>query len=295
MTTTALRGPEAAAGAAQRTEAAPRRARPRVLPAFCALVTALGLLLIGFFGYFYGLSGLSEARAQDVRYKTFAGQLGAAVAPIGPAPDGAPVAILAVPALGISGLVVGEGATSADLTQGPGLVSSSVLPGQAGVSVVDGRAAAFGAPFARLMDLSRGDRITVTTGQGVSTYTVESFGASGHRAPDPTPNRLVLQTADSSVFAHGYVQVTADLVGAPKPAADQPPAAGPREAPLAGDGASVLPLVLWAEALAALAAAGWWAARRWSRAAAYLCVLPAALALLWAVYENAAVLLPNLY
>lgn len=276
--------------------AAARSRRPNaVLRAVALTVSLVGVAGLGFFAYFYGFSGLAEARSQNTLYKTFAGQLGEATAPVGTAPDGAPVAIMNVPALGISGLVVVEGTTSADLTHGPGLLSSSALPGQAGVSVVYGRAAAFGGPFAHLMQLSRGDRITVVTGQGASVYSVVSFGDSAHPAHNPLDDQLDLETADGSGFSTGYEEVTADLLTVPKQNPGGRPAAGPQEAALAGDTGQVIPLILWGEALAVAALGAALAARRWSRSAVLLCSTPVVLALLWTVYENLAVLMPNLY
>jgi sortase (surface protein transpeptidase) len=253
------------------------------------------LMFLGFFIYLYGLSGLTEQRSQDVLYKSFAGQLALATAPVGSTGEGAPVAIVAIPKLAISDLVVVEGTTSGDLMRGPGHVRSSVLPGQAGVSVIYGRVATFGAPFAHLMRLNRGDTVKVTTGQGVATYTVESFGTAASPAPDPTANRLVLETGDSAVFPRGAVMVTADLTSAPQPSPGGAPAITAQERYLAGDPSSLIPLALWSQALLLTMLAGTILAHRWSRWAAYLSVAPVALALLWSVYENLAILLPNLY
>jgi sortase A len=53
--------------------------------------------------------------------------------------------------------------------------------------------------------------------------------------------------------------------------------------------------MVWSLALAMVAAIGTVAAIRWSPWAAYLAVVPVALAVLWNLYENLAALLPNLY
>jgi sortase A len=276
-----------------------------------ATIGLLGLLICGFFVYLYGLSGIAEAREQSVLYKTFAGQLNEATAPVGPTPDtsgtgsngssavqyiteGAPVALLDIKQVGISGLVVVEGTTSGDLMRGPGHVRSSALPGQSGVSVVYGRVATFGAPFAHLMRLNRGDIITVTTGQGISTYKVASFGTKDNPPPDPTANRLILVTGNSSLLSDRAVMVSADLVGAPKQNPGGWPAITPQESYLAGNPGALLPLMLWSQALLLIAVGGVVAANRWSRWPAFLCAVPAAVAVTWAVYENVAALLPNL-
>jgi hypothetical protein len=298
-TETGAEAPTAVGTAPQAPETPPPAAAPRSQPAGLRAValamSLVGLLLIGFIAYLYGLSGLAEARAQSTLYKTFAGQLGAATAPVGAAPEGDPVAILGVPALGISDLIVVEGTTSADLTHGPGLLPGSAFPGQPGVSVVYGRAATFGGPFAHLMRLDRGDRITVVTGEGTSTYAVESFGDSAHPAENPAADQLVLYTAGSSVLATGYEQVTADLVSQPMAGSGVKGTASAREAPMAGDAGDAIALILWSEALLVVVLGALALTRRRPAPMVLLYAGPVALAVTWAVYENLAVLLPNLY
>lgn len=286
--------PAEPAPAPARRPARPTRPQP-VVQAVGAVLCLAALLVLGFFVYLYGLSGVSEAREQSTLYRTFAGQLGQAVAPVGPTAEGAPVAILDIPSLGISGLVVVEGTTSGDLMRGPGHVRASVLPGQAGVSVVYGRVATFGAPFAHLLRLNRGDVITATTGQGVSKYEVESFGTAASPAPDPTADRLVLETADSATYPDGAVMVSADLRSAAQPNPGGRPAITPQERYLAGDPGALIPLVFWSQALLLTSVGAVLAGHRWSRRPALLCAAPVAFALAWSVYENLAALLPNLY
>ena len=171
-----------------------------------------------------------------------------------------------------------------------------MLPGQVGVSVVYGRRTTFGAPFAHLMPCNVGDQITVTTGQGVATYRVSSFGDSTHPAPANSANRLVLTTADSTGWPHETVSVSADLVSKPQPNAGQVGTAAADEQGLAsGADNSLLPLLLWSQALVLLAVAIPFALARWSPTATYVCAVPIALAVLWNLYENLACLLPNLY
>jgi LPXTG-site transpeptidase (sortase) family protein len=258
-------------------------------------LSGTAVLGLGFFVYLYGLSGLSEQRAQSTLYKTLSGELALATAPTGPTADGAPVAILSIPRLGLSDLVVVEGTTPGDLTHGPGHLRSTVLPGQSGVSVIYGRVASYGAPFVHLMELQRGDSITVTTGQGVATYTVESFGTNTVPPPDPLADRLLLETGGSALFPDSTVEVSADLTSAPQPTPASWPATGNDENALAADPGAVVPLIFWAQAAVAIGLLGFLAARRWSPWAALLCTAPALFALVWAVYENLSLLLPNLY
>lgn len=272
----------------------PRAPAPPALRLTAATLSLLGLLIVGFFVYFYGLSGLAEQRDQTVLDRTFAGQLALATAPVGPTAVGSPVALLSIPALGISHLVVVEGTTSEQLAHGPGHLRSTVLPGQAGVSVVYGRVAGFGGPFAHLMQLNRGDRITVTTGQGVSTYVVESFGTSAQPTPDHTANRLVLETGNSSLVPQAVVEVSADLITTALPSPGGLPQTTVQENALAGDPGALVALLLWSQALLLLSVGGTVAACRWSARATYLCAAPVAISLVWLIYENLAILLPNL-
>jgi len=285
----------------------PRRAGESPLRATLAVLLLAFLFGAGFFVYLYGLSSLSESHAQTAMFKNFAGQLAQATAPVGPTvenaagaqvpvTEGAPVAVLNIPQIGLRDVVVVNGTTSRDLALGPGHVRASVLPGQAGVSVIYGKVATFGAPFAHLMGLNRGDRFTVTTGQGTSTYEVESFGTSSDPPPADSANRLILETAASS-FAPTYaVQVSADLVSAPRPNPGDWPPITPQEADMASDSAdSLVPLTLWSQALLLAVVIATVAANRWSRWPTYLCMAPVVIALTWCVYENLACLLPNLY
>lgn len=286
--------PETAAATPPPSPPTPAAQHP-VLVGVGISVTLAALLMLGFAVYLYGLSGLSEARAQTNLYKTLSAQLSLAIAPVGPASEGAPVAILNIPALGISDMVVVEGTTSGDLMHGPGHVQSSVLPGEAGVSVIYGRVATFGAPFAHLLQLNRGDEIKVTTGLGVSTYQVESFGSADKPAPDPTADRLILETADSTIYPGGTFMVSADLRSAEQPNPGGWPSITPQDYYLAGDPSALIPLVLWSQALLLASVGTVLAANRWSRWATYLCAVPVLFALVWSVYENLAALLPNLY
>jgi sortase A len=266
------------------------------------------LFCVGFFVYLYGFSGISESRAQTGMFKNFVAELSQATAPVGPTvenaadtavipvAEGAPVAVLNIPQIGLRDVVVVNGTTSRDLALGPGHMPSSALPGQTGLSIIYGKMATFGAPFAHLMQLNRGDRFTVTTGQGTATYQVESFGTSIDPAPADSANRLVLETAESS-FAPSYaVQVSADLVSAARPNPDDWPAPTAQDVDMASDSAdSLVPLTLWSQALLITVIIATVAANRWSRWPTYLCMAPVVIALTWCVYENLACLLPNLY
>jgi sortase A len=272
-----------------------------------AAVLGIALMLVlGFFVYIFGLSHASESRAQAGMFKNFVAELADGTAPVAPyttnadgsttpLAEGTPVAVLTIPAIGLKDVVVVEGTTSRDLALGPGHVAASALPGQAGDSFLYGKAATYGAPFAHLMQLDRGDRITVTTGQGTSTYVVESFGTSVKPAPADSDNRLVLETAASSFFPSTAVQVSADLVSKPLTNPGGWPDIPGDEADMGRDTAALVPLMLWSQGLLLAVIIATVAANRWSRWRTYLLMTPVVLALTWCVYENLACLLPNLY
>jgi hypothetical protein len=229
-------------------------------------------------------------------FASFAGQLGQATAPVGPTTEGSPVAVLNVPQISLRDVVVVEGTSSRDLTHGPGHVRNSVLPGQAGESVIYGKDVTFGAPFASLMRLNRGEKFTVSTGQGTATYVVESFGTSARPAPADSANRLLLETAAAGLAPSSAVQVSAGLVSKPQPSpAGSPVVISTEELGMAWNPDSLIPLMLWSQALLIAVVAATFAAHRWSRAPAYACAAPVVITLLWCVYENLATALPNLY
>ncbi|MFJ1758524.1 sortase domain-bontaining protein [Kitasatospora sp. NPDC088134] len=273
----------------------PGAAGRRVVLTVAWVVTLGAVLLLGFAGYLLAFSGLQAAHHQATAYATLRDQLGRATAPTGPAADGAPLAVLDIPALGLHRAVVVEGTDGRDLMRGPGHRRDTVLPGQPGVAVLFGRSTTFGAPFAGLTGLKVGDGIDVTTGQGSFHYTVNAYGDGEHPIRDTAPNRLVLATGDSDWLPTGTVLVGARLDGDPEPLGAKRPAATPTDKVLAADKGALPALQLWSLALLFAVIVTLVTARRWRRSAAYLCFAPVVAALLWSVYENAAALLPNVY
>ncbi|MFE2727829.1 class E sortase [Kitasatospora sp. NPDC059327] len=273
---------------------AARPARRRFLQAAWA-VSLLAALTMGFVGYLFTLSHLQQQHYQSTAFKTFRDQLAKAVAPTGGAADGDPVALLDIPAIGLHQAVVVEGTTGRDLMRGPGHRRDTALPGQTGVAVVFGRGATFGAPFAELSKLRVGDKIEATTGQGKFTYTVNVYGDADHPISDPVRNRLVLVTGDSDWIPGSTVLVGARLDGDPEVNPGGRPATVPYDKALAADKGALATLQLWALGLLGAVIAAILLARIWRRSAAYLSIAPVIAAILWAVYENAAALLPNLY
>jgi sortase A len=86
---------------------------------------------------------------------------------------GRPFAMLRIPALGRDwGFAVVEGASLAQLATGPGHVTGTALPGQAGNFAVAAHDITAGNPFLHLRSLSPGDAIYVTTRYGSYKYLV---------------------------------------------------------------------------------------------------------------------------
>lgn len=296
-------GATLAPGAATPPGPAPAARRPdgragrglRIARITAASATLTSGLLLGFAAYTFGLTGLQEQHSQANLYRVLDNELSQATAPLGPAADGAPVALLDIPAIGLHQTVVVEGTTGADLARGPGHLRDTVLPGQHGVSVLLGRRGTFGAPFADLSKLKEGDKITVITGQGQFTYTVNTFGPGGQAIKDTFKDRLVLATGNSTWIPTRVDSVGARLDGDPAPVGGRRPARGALDKPLASDTDAWSALQLWALALALAVVLTVWLVSVWNRRAVYLSAAPVLAALLWCVYENAAVLLPNLY
>ena len=86
--------------------------------------------------------------------------------------DGDAIGRISIPSVGVSEYVV-EGTGTADLRKGPGHYPSTPLPGERGTTAIAGHRTTYGAPFRRLDDVSRGDRVTVDMPYGRFVYRVE--------------------------------------------------------------------------------------------------------------------------
>ncbi|MDZ4827251.1 MAG: sortase [Actinomycetota bacterium] len=253
------------------------------------------------------VSSLQQRSAQQRLLDQFRLQLAEGTAPVGPTdadgdvlPVGTPVAYLEVPGIGVKQVVV-SGTSSGALFAGPGHRRDSVLPGQAGVSVIMGRNATYGAPFAGIDGLERGDRITITTGQGEFTYRVLGVRRPGDPIPAPPADdesRLVLTTADGAPYLpSGVVRVDAEMEG---DAARGPGRLFPAEAlplaerTMAGDTGQLWALAFWLQALVLVAVGAVWSWHRWGHPQAWVAFLPPLLLLGIGTANQAARLLPNL-
>jgi LPXTG-site transpeptidase (sortase) family protein len=215
---------------------------------------------------------------------------------------GTPVALLEIPSIHLRE-VVGEGTTSGALMSGPGHRRDTPLPGQGGgiPSVIMGRAAAYGGPFARLHQLRPGETITVVTGEGTSRFKVRDLRTAGDPLPPPLSagkGRLVLQTATGSPFVpHGVLTVDADLVTATLPGSPTviPVGSLPTdEQPLGTETGTLWALVFWLQALILASVALVWSWNRWGHVQTWVVFVPVMLVIGFFLSGQVARLLPNL-
>jgi len=214
--------------------------------------------------------------------------------------QGDPVAIIQIPAIGVNEVVV-EGTDSSTLRSGPGHRRDTVLPGQQGVSVIMGRAAAYGGPFGRLQELPTGAKITVITAQGVQKFKSLGIRYAGDYSLPPVQanqSRLVLQTARGSAYnPQGLARLDAELVSAVAPAGVRVTtfADVPREDREFGfDLRFAWALVLSLQFLIVAEIAAIWCYRKFGAREAYLVFTPVLLLAAILVMDQTARLLPNL-
>jgi len=246
---------------------------------FSSAILSLAASLLGFAAWITFASHLYYDRVQHDAYASFRAELAQAIAPTGPTDPanakkllapGSPVAILKIPEIGLNAVVL-EGTSGAVLEGGPGHLRDTQLPGQAGLSEIMGRRAAYGGPFARLSSLSPGELFSVTTGQGVFHYRVLDIRRAGDTIPRFSAGHgwLILATADGSAFApSGVVRVDANLISRPQPAPTMVVSGAdiaPGELAIGTETLAWVPLVLWGQGLVLAAAATGWLGSRWGR------------------------------
>ena len=282
----------------------PLTVKEQALRGVSALAAAV---LIAFSANLILVSHVQHAATQQQLHNAFQAQLAEGVAPVSEGDvdqvllrDGAPVAVIDVPKIGLHSVVV-EGTSSSTLTAGPGHRRDTVLPGQRGESVIMGRAAAYGGPFARIDELRENDTFTVITGQGEHLYAVTGI----RYAKDPAApsfalaeSRLTLETATGAPYMPaGVLRVDARLVSEPQDAGLRQTTAAtlpPSHQALATDTGMVWALVFALQALIALELALAWAVRRLGRRRVWTVFVPVALLTAFIITDQVIRLLPNL-
>jgi len=272
------------------------RGRSFVLLRAGLAASTVGLCLLLFVGYVYSFSTLQQQRAQHILLNEFTSGNRTTILTAKSVPEGEPAGVLTVPAIGLTQVIV-EGTTATDLLKGPGLMPGTARPGSLGNSVLAGHRTIAGSPFANLNRLRPGDGMVVVTPQGRYVYRVLAVGTTRTGQRDPTsPNRhprLTLVT--SSPAGNGRLYVVAALRTTPNrlPIPRHPPT--PAERGLSGDGAAVVPSIVWGLLLAAAFAVTFYAywrfrGRHWS---VYLLSTPVLLAITFVWYGNLIRLLPG--
>jgi sortase A len=79
---------------------------------------------------------------------------------------------IVIPSIGVSEYVV-EGTDADNLRKGPGHYPDTPLPGQKGTSAIAGHRTTYGAPFRKLNELERNDRIILEMPYGTFVYRVD--------------------------------------------------------------------------------------------------------------------------
>jgi sortase A len=85
---------------------------------------------------------------------------------------GDPMGRIVMPSIGVSDVFV-EGTGAGDLRTGPGHYPETPLPGERGTVAIAGHRTTYGAPFRRIDELGRGDRIELRMPYGRFVYRVE--------------------------------------------------------------------------------------------------------------------------
>lgn len=279
----------------------PGEALARSIVATLLLLVMMFVLDITVFSHVQHLA--SQQRLED----DLRAQLAAGTAPVSEGTfedvllaDGAPVAIMDIPRLRFHEVVV-EGTSSAQTALGVGHRRDTVLPGQVGVSVLMGRAGAFGGPFSAIAALEPGDEITVRTGQGLQRFEVVGLRYAG----DPSPpnltrgeSRLILQTARGVPYIPtGIAYVDARLVSETQPAGARlttTTTLDPTHRAMATDVRTVWALVFAVQFLIAVEIAAVWSLRRFGAQKTWIVFLPAAALAGFFVADQLTRLLPNL-
>jgi len=283
----------------------PRPALPAWVIILRSAMITMAVILLGLSLNLVVFSRLQHRTAQSREFARLRKELALGVAPTGQADQagrllrpGTPVALLEIPSIGLHEVIV-EGTSGRMLTSGPGHLRSTVLPGQAGTSVVFGRAGAYGGPFGGIDRLRKGAVITVTTGIGTSKFRVIGHRRAGDPAPPPPASgagRLTLVTAEGvPFFPSGTMRVDADLEGAAQPTPTLALSAVPRsERPMGIDTGTPWVLAFLLEALILVVVVSALSWRLWGHTQTWIVFLPLTLLIGYHVADQVTVLLPNL-
>lgn len=132
------------------------------------------------------------------------------------ATEGSPIGRLAIPDLGVD-MVVVDGTSTGTLKKGPGRHRETFMPGEGELVYIAGHRTTYRAPFARIDQLTPGDRVSLAMPYGRFEYVV-----TGHSVVDDEDlsvlrshgrDVLALQACHPRFFATERYIVWADLAG----------------------------------------------------------------------------------
>ena len=290
----------------------PRRDSPWGAALASTSLVILSILMLGFVAELSILGDLKNHRDQATAYDDVRGALANGVAPVSAFADdgtlvqpGTPLGVIQFPTLGFQ-QVFFQGTSSGVTQSGPGHLMSTVMPGQMGISVLQGRQSSYGGAFARLVELRKGDSVFVATGQGRSEYRVLAVRHKGDPMPLPLAQgkaRLAMITADGPGYAPtGAVVVDAALIAGQGGGASPYPAGATvataalsvADKAMASDADAMVPIILWSQLLLLAALGLSWATRRWGKRQTWIVGVPVIGIVALNLADEIARLLPNL-
>ena len=229
-------------------ESSPPRERRRIDLLIPGLVlTVVGLSLVLFLAYVFAFTDLRHARAQHQAVDAFTTPAGVVALSGKLPPNGTPAAVLKIPAIGVSEVVL-QGSSPQQTAMGPGIMTQAARPGTIGNAVIVGRRTTAGAPFAKLSTLKLGDKVFLANGLGKFTFVVIRKGTAtpGQVNPASPVNRpqLTLVTASTPLGGSGLSYVVARQVTAPGVAVKPHHKPTSAELGLSGYPGAVLPSIL---------------------------------------------------
>jgi sortase A len=305
----------------------------RTIAAIGRTLVTVGLLILLFVTYELWGTGIFTAQAQSSLKHKFAQQLEkdnptltAPTTPttpgqpkptttINPAtqvapPEGQPIGKIDIAKINVHWYFV-EGVQLTDLADGPGHYPGTPLPGQIGNAAIAGHRTTHGAPFYRVNELAKGDRIKITTVTGTYVYAVTkapfAVQPTDYYVVDNTPDaELTLTSCHPRYSAAQRLIVKAKLLRNISTKAVRPPkfvngkkVKPPPKAQLAtaleGQANSVVPSVLWGFIVAIIGAGWWFAFRRWRHPLTWMIGLVPFVVVLFPFYVYLERALPNGY
>ena len=185
-------------------EGAGRRSvrRPSALTVAGLVLLALGLGCLGWVAYEYvGSNVVADRRfdheRSDLRDRWTATPVPTPASPaprpppsVAPSPSDGAAALLRIPKFGADYEVpIVEGTDLDDLARGVGHYPGTAAPGAVGNFALAGHRVTHGEPFARLLDLDKGDQVIVETSSAIYTYVLDPAprAAHPHDLPRPLP------------------------------------------------------------------------------------------------------------